>query len=95
MGPVAQPIRVADQSGQLDTARQSRACLKFGSYTIKPYGYVTIHTGKGTGTQTDRYWNRSWYVWNNTGDTAILKNQNGAVIDQCSYKGTSQGYTYC
>ena len=69
--------------------------FKFGSYTIKPYGYVTIHTGQGTGTQTDRYWNRSWYVWNNTGDTAILKNQNGTVIDQCSYRGTSQGYTYC
>ena len=69
--------------------------FKFGSYTIKPYGYVTIHTGKGTGTKTDRYWNRAWYVWNNTGDTAILKNQNGTVIDQCSYHGTSQGYTYC
>ena len=23
----------------------------FGSYSIKPYGYVTIHTGKGTGTR--------------------------------------------
>jgi hypothetical protein len=69
--------------------------FKFGSYTIKPYGYVTIHTGKGAGTKTDRYWNRSWYVWNNTGDTAVLKNQNGTVIDQCPYRGSSQGYTYC
>lgn len=42
-----------------------------------------IGLGKGTGTQTDRYWNRSWYVWN------------GTVIDQCSYQDTSQGYTYC
>jgi hypothetical protein len=67
----------------------------FGSYSIKPYGYVTIHTGKGTGTQTDRYWNHSWYIWNNTGDTAILENQNGTVIDRCSYVGTSQDYTYC
>src|SRR5271168_4027556 len=24
----------------------------FGSYTIKAYGYVTIHTGHGAGTQT-------------------------------------------
>jgi hypothetical protein len=69
--------------------------FKFASYTIKPHGYVTIHTGKGTGTQTDRYWNRSWYIWNNTGDTAILKNQNGTTIDQCSYQGTSQDYAYC
>lgn len=69
--------------------------FKFASYTIKPHGYVTIHTGKGTGTQTDRYWNHSWYIWNNTGDTAILENQHGAVIDRCSYQGTSQDYTYC
>jgi len=27
--------------------------------------------------------------------SAVLKNQNGIVIDQCSYQGTSQGYTYC
>ena len=56
---------------------------------------MTIHTGKGNRTQTDRYWNRSWYIWNNTGDTAILENQHGTVIDRCSYQGTSRGYTYC
>ena len=28
----------------------------FGTYKIKPHGYVKIHTGKGTNTQTDRYW---------------------------------------
>jgi hypothetical protein len=67
----------------------------FGSYTIKPHGYVTIHTGRGTGTQTDRYWNHSWYIWNNTGDTAVLRNQNGTTIDSCAYKGTSKGYVYC
>ncbi len=60
---------------------------KFGTYTIKPYGYVKIHTGKGTNTQTDRYWGRRWYVWNNTGDRATLKNRSGTVIDRCSYSG--------
>lgn len=69
--------------------------FRFGSYSIKPHGYVTIHTGKGSSTQADRYWNHSWYIWNNTGDTAILENQNGVVIARCSYQGTSQGYTYC
>jgi hypothetical protein len=67
----------------------------FGPYSIKPHGYVTIHTGKGSNTQTDRYWNHSWYIWNNTGDTAILENQNGVVIDRCSYHGTSAGHTFC
>jgi len=28
----------------------------FGSYTLKAYSYVKIHTGKGTNTTTDRYW---------------------------------------
>jgi Lamin Tail Domain len=58
---------------------------KFGTYKIK--AYVKIHTGKGTSTQTDRYWGRSWYVWNNTGDQATLKDNNGNVIDRCSYIG--------
>jgi hypothetical protein len=67
----------------------------FGSYTIKPHGYVTIHTGQGAGTQTDQYWNHSWYIWNNTGDTAILQNQNDSTIDSCTYEGASQGYVFC
>jgi len=60
---------------------------KFGTYKIKAHGYVKIHTGKGTNTQTDRYWGRSWYVWNNTGDQATLKDNNSNVIDRCSYSG--------
>lgn len=60
---------------------------KFGTYKIKAHGYVTIHTGKGTNTQTDRYWGRRWYVWNNTGDRATLKDGSGTVIDRCAYSG--------
>jgi hypothetical protein len=64
----------------------------FGSYTIKPHGYVTIHTGHGTPTQTDRYWNHSWYIWNNTGDTAILRDNFGHRLDKCTYPGTSDHF---
>jgi hypothetical protein len=60
---------------------------KFGTYRIKAHGYVKIHTGRGTNTQTDRYWSHGWYVWNNTGDRATLKNRAGTVIDRCSYNG--------
>ena len=67
----------------------------FGTYTIKAHGYVKIHTGKGTNTQTDRYQGRSWYVWNNTGDTATVKNQIGVVIDKCGYIGSAAGYKIC
>ena len=59
--------------------------FRFGTYTIAPHGYVKIHTGKGSRSQTNRYWNLSWYVWNNTGDTATLKDNHGNVLDRCSY----------
>ena len=50
------------------------------SYTI-PDGFVldagasvTLHTGSGTDSETDLYWNRGSSVWNNGGDTVIITN---------------------
>ena len=68
--------------------------FKFGTYTIAAHGYVKIHTGKGSRTQTDRYWNLSWYVWNNTGDTATLKDNHNNVIGRCSYSDPSESHSY-
>ncbi|MFU8854010.1 lamin tail domain-containing protein [Micromonospora sp. SL1-18] len=56
---------------------------------------VYIHTGKGTNTSAHRYWGRSWYVWNNTGDKAYLRNPSGTLIDSCTWKSRGKGYTYC
>jgi hypothetical protein len=33
-------------------------------------------------------------VWNNTGDTAYVRNPSGTLIDSCSWGG-SGSYTYC
>ncbi|HEY0697698.1 MAG TPA: lamin tail domain-containing protein [Micromonospora sp.] len=63
-------------------------------YRLAPGYSVYIHTGKGTNTSTHRYWGRSWYVWNNTGDAAYLRNSAGTSIDSCSW-GSSGSYTYC
>ena len=57
----------------------------FGTYTLKAHGYVKIHTGKGRNTQTNRYWGKSWYVWNNNGDTATLENATGVRQSRCAY----------
>ncbi|MBA9002388.1 lamin tail domain-containing protein [Thermomonospora cellulosilytica] len=66
----------------------------FGSFTLGAKKTVTVHTGKGTNTASHRYWGRSWYVWNNSGDTAYLRNPSGTLIDFCSW-GSSGSSKYC
>jgi hypothetical protein len=69
--------------------------FRFATYTLGAHSYVKIRTGHGTPTQTNRYWNLNWYVWNNTGDTATLEDTHGGTVDTCHYTGTSLGYVYC
>ena len=55
---------------------------------------VTVHTGKGTATSTDRYWGSAGYIWNNSGDTATLRTGAGKTIDTCKW-GAGTGVTSC
>ena len=55
---------------------------------------ITVHTGKGTNTSANRYWGRKGYVWNNGGDTAILRTSAGKTIDSCKW-GKGSGATNC
>lgn len=69
----------------------------FGTYSLpaKANGYV--HTGHGTDGKPDsqhRYQQSGNYIWNNTGDTATLRNASGTKIDSCSWKNTGS-VTYC
>lgn len=66
----------------------------FPSTKIAPGRYMTVRTGKGTNTSATRYWGRSWYVWNNTGDTAYLRTKAGTLKDKCSW-GRSGSWKYC
>ena len=66
----------------------------FGTYTINAHGSVKIHTGKGSNTQTNRYWGLSGYVWNNDGDTATLLDNHGSRIDRCSYSDPSESNSH-
>ncbi len=34
---------------------------------------MTLHTGGGTDTETERYWGRNGAVWNNDDDTVIVR----------------------
>jgi Lamin Tail Domain len=56
-----------------------------------------LHTGKGTNGHPDSahvYWGRTGYVWNNVGDTAILRSSTNRTIDSCKW-GAGSGTTYC
>jgi hypothetical protein len=67
------------------------------NYYLGAGKHVYIHTGKGTNGYPDaqhRYWGRAAYVWNNTGDTAYVRNTAGTLIDYCTW-GSSGSYTYC
>jgi hypothetical protein len=64
------------------------------TYYLRAGTSVRIHTGSGTNTATNRYWGRRAYVWNNDGDTAILRNASGTGIDRCTW-GDGSGVTSC
>jgi hypothetical protein len=58
---------------------------KFPATRINPGKYLYVRTGRGTNNASTRYWGQKWYIWNNTGDTAYLRNTAGALIDSCSW----------
>jgi hypothetical protein len=77
----ARPVTLTDWTLR-DTARH---IYVFGTYRLGPHADVRIHTGRGANTQANLYWRHSWYIWNNNGDHAALKNARGTVMSACSY----------
>lgn len=73
----------------------ARHIFKFGTYTLGGHSYVKIHTGHGTRTQTNRYWNQNWYIWNNTGDTAYLRDAGNHALQTCAWTKVGAGYKNC
>lgn len=93
-------VRVHNSSGKArvltgwtirDTARH---IFRFPKFKLGAHASVRVHTGKGKDSKTDLYWGRGWYVWNNDGDTAKLKNRSGSRIDRCHYSGVGS-FTGC
>ncbi len=74
--------------------RGSDHVYTFDAYRLAAGRRVTIHTGRGADTRRHRYWDLDWYVWNNTGDTARLRNRSGELIDGCRWESVSS-YTSC
>ena len=67
---------------------------KFGAVKIAAKGgRVWLRTGKGKATATTVYWGSGNYIWNNTGDTAYLRNAAGKTVDTCTWN-TKKNRTY-
>src|SRR3954453_3824531 len=68
---------------------------KFPTFNLAAGATVRIHTGSGTNTASNRYWRQSWYVWNNTSDTAYLRNAAGTLRDTCTYTSAKDPEAFC
>ena len=68
---------------------------RFPTFTLAAGASVRIHTGTGTNSASNRYMRESWYVWNNTGDTAYLRNAAGTLLDTCSYTSAKDPEAFC
>ena len=68
---------------------------RFPAFTLGARGEVRVHTGKGTASSTHRYYNRTWYVWNNDKDVAYLRDARGALQHSCTWTTTGHGYKAC
>jgi len=67
---------------------------RFPRTRLRPNRTVTVHTGKGRDHGLQRYWDQGFYVWNNDGDVATLRNRSGRTIDRCSWDD-GDGTTRC
>ncbi|MEM7114391.1 MAG: phospholipase D-like domain-containing protein [Chloroflexota bacterium] len=66
---------------------ESATTFIFPNFTLADGASVRIWVKAGTNTSTDLYWGRSSSVWNNGGDSAILTDAAGDVVDVCAYEG--------
>ena len=55
----------------------------FPSVSLKPNGYITLHSGQGDNNETNLFWNSNKScpaVWNNDGDKLFLRDPNGTLV---------------
>lgn len=54
-------------------------------FTLAPGATVTLYTGDGENTNSKLYWGSGRAIWNNDGDTIIVKDDDGEVIISREY----------
>jgi micrococcal nuclease len=53
--------------------------------TLAPGATITLHTGSGSDSSTDRFWGQSRAVWNNDGDTVTVRDESGRRVLTVEY----------
>ena len=55
------------------------------NFTIETDASIKVYSGSGTDNQTTLFW--GWYqgIWNNSGDMAIVQDENGLMVDYYRY----------
>jgi len=77
-----------DLSGWQVADESSSHRYSFGALTLAAGAAVTLYTGCGSDTDTERYWcNEDGAVWNNTGDTVFLRDGSGNNVVAETYRG--------
>ncbi|WP_254272450.1 lamin tail domain-containing protein [Haloarcula marina] len=56
-----------------------------GDVTLDPGERVTLYTGSGTDTADSLYWDADGAIWNNGGDTVVVRDADGRVVLERSY----------
>jgi hypothetical protein len=67
---------------------------RFRPTVLQPGRSVTVHTGSFKISRGHRYWGKDFYVWDNRGDTAVLRTRAGGVVDVCRW-GNGDGRRNC
>jgi P pilus assembly chaperone PapD len=66
----------------------------FPFYMLRPGRSVKVHTGTGNDHLGHIYQDADSYIWDNDGDTAMLRRPSGSQADRCSW-GNGSGTTSC
>ena len=69
--------------------------FRFPRFKLRAGRTVKIHTGRGAANRFNLYWRNDWYIWNNDGDTATLKNSQASTVSRCSYSSSVSSPKRC
>jgi len=62
--------------------QQGHHCYTFKIFTLPAQASVKVWSKEGTDIPTDLYWGYRQPVWTNAGDTAFLRDNRGALVDE-------------